>query len=556
MYIAILLCAVLIAYILYSRSRVEGFDTQEGGVLPTPAQESMIPSSTPGATTSDPKTIKAQPKDIQALLEVMTNFESLVQMTDPKTTNMSDADKNQAEFLHRALSSLRGGLGPALANPDSSAITLGEVNSLRASFEAIIPILRNAEISEKAAAAARDSVYIKQLEAGTKPTVVAGIPGIITLHELHDLADRIRDEHVRISNLRSTSPTLVARQEQLEKLEVDVRQIISDVENGKMKLEEVPIKQEDALAFLTQLHKIMKIPTLIAPSGTTNSYIKANPMIAPYAGAAGTGAAGTGAADAGAAGTGAAGANNINAVQSLLENAKYIKWNLQLKLEYDPKFAARERVINRLEQMEKRFTNLMISETPLPKEVYETYQAELRTMQALLTSKSDDSHNSFDKLPITNTRLDAPSHTELPTQSQVYAAQGNGLGAIGGASPSDGFPHGEVSPDAYIRPGYPMNDDTIARRASASAFDPSTVGGLDYKPRALELCRQAQVAQLGDSASLGCIKNPDEVGADYSWKGNYAMVCNRIGDTWGGWYPEMFGCPKYDPTSKFKGTML
>ena len=76
------------------------------------------------------------------------------------------------------------------------------------------------------------------------------------------------------------------------------------------------------------------------------------------------------------------------------------------------------------------------------------------------------------------------------------------------------------------------------------------------KKRSQELCRQVRGANLGDPAQFGCISNPDAVGPDYSWKGNFTMVCNRLGDTWGGWYPEMFGCPKYDPTQKFRGTML
>jgi hypothetical protein len=541
--------------------RVEGFDAQEGGKLPPVAQSSSIPSSTPGATTSDPTAPLAQSKDIQALLEVMTNFENLAKAVDPKSTNMTCENKSKAEFLRGALSSLRGGLAPALANPGTSSITLTEVNALRKSFEEIISALRGATVSEAAIASAKDSAYIKQLEAELKPTVVAGVPGIITIQELEDLAIRIKEEHTRISALRSTSPTLVARQEQLEKLEADVREFISKVKRGNMKLSDVPIKSSDAQAFLAQLRNTNKLPDLIAPAGTTNSYIKANPMIAPYEGANGAG---------GGIGGGA------NAIQSLLENAKHIKWNLQLKVEYDPKFAARERVLSRLEQMETRFTNLMISETPMPKEMYETYKTELQTLQALLISSShDDDHKTFGKLPIKSTRMDDQANAEDPSNSQVYAAQGTGFGVKNGTLPNgeaahdngfganseavpskSGFPNGEDSPDTAVRPGFPMNDDTIARRASASAFDPSTVGGLDYKQRALELCRQAQVAQLGDSASLGCIKNPSEVSADYSWKGNYAMVCNRIGDTWGGWYPEMFGCPKYDPTSKFKGTML
>jgi hypothetical protein len=66
------------------------------------------------------------------------------------------------------------------------------------------------------------------------------------------------------------------------------------------------------------------------------------------------------------------------------------------------------------------------------------------------------------------------------------------------------------------------------------------------------LCRQVKSAQLGDPVDFGCIAQPDTVSADYSWKGNYEMVCNRLGYTWGAWYPEMFGCPKQDPTAHFK----
>ena len=67
----------------------------------------------------------------------------------------------------------------------------------------------------------------------------------------------------------------------------------------------------------------------------------------------------------------------------------------------------------------------------------------------------------------------------------------------------------------------------------------------------MELCRQIKSAQLGDTKSFGCIENPDTVGPDYSWQGNFKMICNRLGDSWGRSYPEQFGCPSYDPTAKF-----
>jgi hypothetical protein len=112
------------------------------------------------------------------------------------------------------------------------------------------------------------------------------------------------------------------------------------------------------------------------------------------------------------------------------------------------------------------------------------------------------------------------------------------------------------NPDAMLRPGFIMNDETIKHRGSAAYFDDSTVGGLDYKQRSKDLCRQIKSANLGEPATFGCIENPEAVSSTYSWKGNFEMICNRLGDTWGGWYPEMFGCPKYDPTMKYSGAQL
>ena len=101
---------------------------------------------------------------------------------------------------------------------------------------------------------------------------------------------------------------------------------------------------------------------------------------------------------------------------------------------------------------------------------------------------------------------------------------------------------------------YNLSDANIQHRGSAASFDDSMVGGLDYKTRAQDMCRQIQAANLGDPANFGCIKNPNEVSASYSWKGNYETICSRLGDTWGAWYPQMFGCPKVDATAKFMRT--
>ena len=130
------------------------------------------------------------------------------------------------------------------------------------------------------------------------------------------------------------------------------------------------------------------------------------------------------------------------------------------------------------------------------------------------------------------------SEADFPSQRQLDIAQGTNMGTTPGAA------------STHIGSGQSV-DSKIQHRGSAASFDDSVVGGLDYKTRALEMCRQIQAANLGDPANFGCIKNPNDVSASYSWKGNYETVCSRLGDTWGSWYPQMFGCPKVDATAKF-----
>jgi hypothetical protein len=364
-------------------------------------------------------------------------------------------------------------------------------------------------------------------------TVVAGTPGVITLKELQNMANRIDEEHLRLANLRSTSGTLQARQTQLEKLSADVRGLIGAVERKEMKLEDVPISPSTAEAFLKQMADNKSLPPLIEPRAQIANGLQAHvsPAHAP--------------------------GMDVKALYSLLDSAKYLKWNLEVKLEYDPKLAMRDNLVKRLEAVERRLSALAVSETPISKDMYEVFMKELQTINAMIVPERHDSKKKNTDVSITERPETAytrsATEAEYPTASQMTTATSIRDSASGNAILN---PSKEVSPDVFIRPGFVMNDDTIKRRGSASAFDDSLVGGADYKKRSQELCRQVRGANLGEPVQFGCISNPDEVGPDYSWKGNFTMVCNRLGDTWGGWYPEMFGCPKYDPTQKFKATMM
>lgn len=70
--------------------------------------------------------------------------------------------------------------------------------------------------------------------------------------------------------------------------------------------------------------------------------------------------------------------------------------------------------------------------------------------------------------------------------------------------------------------------------------DPA-VGGFDWKERAEHVC--GQIKSLGmDPAAFGCVKAAD-VGSNYSWRGNVAMVCSRLKSTTDPGLPVSAGCP-------------
>jgi hypothetical protein len=330
--------------------------------------------------------------------------------------------------------------------------------------------------------------------------------------------------------------------------------MVTGVERNQLKLDSIPIQPNSAATFLKSLgNDSIALPSLVCPPGATPPSIKASPTIAVF--------------------------NqlppppqekestmNPQALQGLLEMAQFLKWNMEIKVEYDPALAQRERIIKRIAEMEKRLLDYSISERPLPKEVYAILLAELQTLQMMIRPKEGSKSKSLKGSPLVRFPSESTRDSndtledmglssrskgpDYPTAKHLSKAQGGGFGTT-----KTTFPNGEISPDVYVRPGFVMSDDTIARRASASAFDPASVGGLDYKARSQEICRQIKSGQLGTPSDFGCIENPNEVSSSYSWKGNYQMVCNRLGDTWGSWYPAMFGCPKYDPAAKFSGLM-
>ena len=536
-----------VLYILRKPVKHEGFDgtvlttvatPEHTAQVPSASESSSLPNDVAGATSSNPQIALAAPKDIEAISDKLQTFKTLVAQKDPATTDLSQGLIHQAQEYQANIPVLENQLKSAYSNPDLTGMTSDKSNTLLQTLSSLIQALSAAHVIRGAAstipAQNMDHQNVAYIAGMPQPTLVATPVEQVTLQDLIHLRDRINEESLRLANLRTSAPTMLARQNQLEDLAGNLTNMIADVQRGTKAIQDVPITKDDADNFMKALAMNEKtLPALHIPMGQTNATATNMPLHSMQ--------------------------QQVPPIQQLLDKAQYMKWSLQVKLSYDPADAHRDNVLKRLESIERSLTNFAISETPLPDSIVHALKTEMQVLQESISKKGAAVKAQKAGRPITdynavraNNTLNV-SNPENPAAENLNNAQDTGFPEVGYP---DEFPKGEVSPDVYVRPGFAMNDDTIARRASASAFDPSTVGGPDWKKRSLDLCRQVGAANLGEPANFGCIANPTEVGPNYSWKGNYTMVCNRLGDTWGAWYPDMFGCPKYDPQQKFKGTMM
>ena len=477
----ILILVITLCLLWYVRHTYEGFDTAL--VDPTATTSAQLPVTTanptdvPGATTSNPTQSIPQTKDIQATIDSLNAFHSSYLKTSP------------ADFANQPLDTQATMKATADAYPVTRKMLTDALHNVPGAFPyTVAQLSANRATYDKLTQAFASPVSIPT--AHPTPTLLAFPPGTLSLLDLIRLNDRIQNEIARIRNLRSSSPTLLAKQSQLEKIYADISEMIQKIKRKQMSIMDIPINPSDANAFLQSLRNDVVSSTLITPRGRASmhpnvSFAKDSVPTIP--------------------------GTNPN-LQSLLENAKYLKWNVQVNLEFNPELAQKDRYIQRLETIETRLTQLAMSETPVPKEVYAMYMKELQIIREIVTNTKTE------QTP--NLHMRQPSHSEYT------------------------FSTPDIPSSVQLDRAQSTMDSQIQTRASCASFDPSKVGGLDYKERAKQLCAQIGAAQLGDPEEFGCILDQSKVSDQYSWKGNVKMVCSRLGNTWGAWYPEMFGCPK------------
>jgi hypothetical protein len=488
--------------------------TPPSGEIPAAKQVSAISDTLPNSTVPDPAQSIAQNTDIVSTLDSIDAYNQLVANTN--TELMTDAGRQQARETASAIADMRPDIIAAQVNPAASMVTVAQLSALRSRVQASIQMIKQLPASQRGtpgrSSGPIEGIATMEPSGGSSelPTPSANGPtGQITLDNLKNLVMRIKAASLALSALASTDVTIVQRKSKLDQMAADIQGMIDNVNNGSLSLADVPIKLADATAFL-------------ATVDTTTTPL--SPLITPSA----TAAAAT-------SSSGNATPGNSAATQGLLQSVQKAMASVKFRISYDPASAQRADIMDRLQALEDKLFAYASSDTPISPAMMGFLQQELSILGAMVgMTPNASSYSPTNTLPSMATRMDSSSMNEYPSLAQLEAASGGSVASVAsGASQGTG-----------------LTDEQIARRGSTASFDESTVGGLDYKTRSVELCRQLQVA-YGDTTTFGCIKDPESVSSSYSWRGNYKTICNRIGDVWGGRAGEQYGCPPFNPAAKF-----
>jgi len=324
----------------------------------------------------------------------------------------------------------------------------------------------------------------------------------ITVKDIEKVVERGDNEYKKLTSLRSEDPVTKKRIATILRILADLNGILDKIKRGKMKIADVPFKKKDLLNVFKSMDKNQEIkPNLIKSSkASTKLGISSLPMT------------------------------------GLAKLAKDLYWDVHIG--YDPEVTLKRKAMEKIDSVTTEIKNGTIKGKDIKKKMLDLQI--LKQQYVTDNRRSITSSNKKDLEPYDNNLYASAEEGYQPTPVEFT----NGAKIKQPLSFDD-----NENNDWKIRPGYKITDDTIKTRGSAASFDTSAVGGPDYFKRAQFLCNQIADAGLGKPSEFGCIDGKSEVSKEYSWKGNYLMVCSRLGNIWGGWYPEMFGCPNTEEST-------
>lgn len=330
--------------------------------------------------------------------------------------------------------------------------------------------------------------------------------------DVQDLLMRVKGFLDSLNALKTKDPVILTRIQTLQSLYSDLKDMKTKIGNGSLDPTQIPIKVGDARAFLaTSLQVDQQLPNLITGPPPTPEK-PAAPSVTPELG-------------------------------QLMKMAQFLKGTISVSFDSDA--YSREQMAARVDNIldllqNKKITSkdarsILAALSAIQGKLGPSGFSNTNPFQAANANISDPSKNSF-KTSYANTGY-------MPDSSQLDAAS---YGSYAGQAGGD---------NSQIRPGSNsmQTDDNIIKRGSGTyaLYNYADVTGPDYKVKLTNLCSQITSSGLGTGEELGCLKDLSMVGNDYGWKGAYSMVCNRLQNTWGSAYPQMFGCPVSDPTDRY-----
>jgi len=472
-----------------------------GATLPQAAGTGSTPNTMPGSTVANSKEGLANLKDLIAFRDTLKTFNQLYEKNIVKA-----AANTELQYLHANAISYNVKIQAQIDTGnivDSQVFISGE----RAKYEKVIIGLRQGVLPTSAVAAKKATQAEAKME--------------ISLADLEDAIVRAKAEKKRIDSLRSSSTDLKKRASTLDMVSIDLQDLVGKIRRGELKISQLPFNKKQLNKFLAEVK-------------TSTSKVTPLPMLKKAQKAAAAKKA-TALAKKQAAGgfplqppTSAA---YIGALSQFRRAVQDLSWDVHVG--YDPNTTLHRTALDRMTHITNQIESGKVKGEAQKALLIELdglrNQASAHRQDAMSRKHSLTPYEPFDQqaAPLG----DGPTiNTQVPVKQELL----------------QNLPQTSSS-DWRIRPGYEPTTESIANRASLASFDYSKVGTADYKSRAIFLCSQIRDSGLGDPKEFGCVGNPEtDVSPEYSWRGNYKMVCNRLSNTWGGWYPEMFGCPKED----------
>jgi hypothetical protein len=314
--------------------------------------------------------------------------------------------------------------------------------------------------------------------------------------DLSNLIEVVKNISANLKALNTNDPTVMARINNIDSLVQDLQDMRTKIQHGSMAPTSIPIRVGDARNFLQQSTIVQnQLPKLISMPGSSSAL---SPAVGPAA----------------------AKSDNLNPA-NLLQMAQFLQGSISLS--FDGSSYAREQMAKRIDNIIMLLQTKQISSA----DAQNILQALTSIHDQTAPAGYDDSTNSVftSSWQPTGGMPASAKPGYLPAPEQLAKAAHDG---------------GQTGPT--VRPG--SESDSYKKRASAaySAYATTdTAGGPDYKSMLANLCQQVSKSGL-DMGDIGCT-NIQNVSPDYGYKGTYLMVCNRLKDTWGGNYPQMFGCP-------------